>query len=106
MFNGRTSIQTAIVLAIALTIAQIGALAHGYSHLQNPGGGPDRTALHSALCADCASFGAVLAPGAASADGFAVPIGSVAGIIEDHPTLCRTDAIRHYFEAQGPPSLR
>jgi hypothetical protein len=98
--------RSSFILAVALLLAQIGALAHAYSHLQTAGGAPDRTALHSSLCGDCATFGAVLTPGGYTAASIALPIAHLIDPVDELASSPITNAARHFFQAQGPPTLR
>jgi hypothetical protein len=106
VFRDRTTFRSVIVLTIALVFAQIGALAHAYSHLKSNAGNPDRAALHTSLCGDCANFGAVLMPAGASAACVLLPIRPVCVCVDPQSTALASNATRHYFQAQGPPTLR
>jgi hypothetical protein len=110
--NGPTVIRTrnllrsALLLAFALTLAQVGALAHGYTHWQAGAGSPDRAAPHSSLCGDCATFGAVLVPSGSTGATVTLPVAApVEFIVESFPARA-SSALRHHFQAQGPPALR
>ena len=106
MIRTRNLFRSALLLAFALTLAQAGALAHGYTHWQTAGGGPDRAAPHSSLCGDCATFGAVLVPGGSSTATLTLPLAAPAeNLNESFPALA-SSVQRHHFQAQGPPSLR
>ena len=94
------------VLAVALLLAQFGALAHAYSHLQSTKRMPDRTALHSALCADCSTFGTLLTPGGTASVGAALPVTQPAGVVADFSSRPDLDQTRHFFQAQAPPTTR
>ena len=106
VFRARTLLRSAILLAMALSFAQVGALAHAYSHLQKSSGAPDRAPIHATLCGDCATFGAVLVPGGSPATGIALPIAPPAEGIEALFLTDATRGVRHHFQAQGPPTLR
>jgi len=106
VFRARTLSRSTIVLAFALFLAQIGALAHAYSHLTVAGGAPDRTVLHSSLCGDCATFGAVLTPGGYTAASIALPIALLIDTVDELPSSAVSNEARHHFQAQGPPPLR
>ena len=105
MIRARTLFRSALLLAFALTLAQIGALAHGYTHWQSGSGNPDRAALHSTLCGECASFGAVLVPGGSPGDAVTLPVAAQADTFTDLFLGGASVAPRHHFQSQGPPSL-
>ena len=60
-----------IALAAALLFAQVGALLHASSHVDDP---QDRSGIHAQLCAQCLSFSTVLATAGSSATPFALPV--------------------------------
>jgi hypothetical protein len=95
-----------VILAFALTLAQIGALAHAYSHLQTTAGKPDRVVQHAALCGDCATFGSVLTPSGTATAGAALTIAPLSDAPNEISSSCVSIAARHFFQAQGPPALR
>ncbi|MBS0613020.1 MAG: hypothetical protein JSS24_07600 [Proteobacteria bacterium] len=93
----------ALLLALALNLAQVGAMAHAYSHATTPRG-PDRIAVHASLCGECMVFGVVLLPGVAASAGCAPALpASFSLASEDGGTLAALGP-RHHFEAQGPPA--
>jgi hypothetical protein len=106
VIRARSLFRSALLLAFALTLAQVGALAHGYSHVKSDSGGPDRTAVHAWLCGDCATFGAVLIPGSSPSFSFTLPVASRSDAIDTLFLTRSALALRHYFQAQGPPVLR
>jgi hypothetical protein len=62
-FSHRTELRIAVIAALALFIAQLGAMAHAYSH--QPGAGPvaihaPNATLHEA-CDECLNFAPLLA---------------------------------------------
>jgi hypothetical protein len=105
VIRARTLFRSALLLAFALTLAQIGALAHTYTHWQNGSGNPDRTALHSALCGECTSFGAVLVPGGSPGAALTLPVAEQVDTFAAPSFGGASAAPRHHFQAQGPPSL-
>jgi hypothetical protein len=103
--RARILLRSALLLAFALTLAQIGAMTHGYTHWQSGSGNPDRAALHSTLCGECASFGAVLLPGGSPGAAVTLPVMAQTGTFTDPSLGGAFIAPRHHFQSQGPPSL-
>lgn len=60
-----------VALAAALLVAQVGALLHASSHVDDP---QDRSGIHAQLCAQCLSFSTVLATSGSSAAPVALPV--------------------------------
>lgn len=106
VFRGRHLFRSAVILAFALTLAQIGALAHAYSHLQTAAGKLDRVVQHATLCGDCATFGAVLTTNGTANAGAYLAVAPPLHSPNDISTGSVNAAARHYFQAQGPPTLR
>lgn len=91
------------MLAIALVLAQAGALLHAASHDGTAQGG---TGIHAQLCGQCLSFSTVLAmagsPGTALAPPACigpVPAGAVLVSLVDHSTP-------NSFRPRAPPRIR
>ena len=59
-----------LALAVALFLAQAGALLHASSHVDDP---TDRSGIHAQLCSQCLSFSAVLSMAAGPGTPFALP---------------------------------
>ena len=106
VFRARTLFRSAVILAFALTLAQIGALAHAYSHLQTTAGKPDRVVQHATLCGDCATFGSVLTTSGSATAGALLTVAPPSHSPNDFSISCVNTAARHFFQAQGPPALR
>jgi hypothetical protein len=106
VFKAKPQYRFSVLLAFALAIAQFGAMAHAYSHLHHDQGAIDYGGLHAARCGDCASFSAVLAPGAMVARIQTLPFDSTHTLVQAGFASSISVAVRHYFQAQGPPRLR
>lgn len=106
VFRARTLFRSAVILAFALTLAQIGAIAHAYSHIQSSAGKPDRVVQHATLCGDCATFGAVLTPSGTATAGALLTIAPPSNSPNDFSVSCVNNTARHFFQSQGPPAFR
>jgi hypothetical protein len=106
VFKAKPQCRFSVLLALALAIAQFGAVAHAYSHLHRGQDSTDHSGLHAARCGDCASFGTLLVPGAMVARNQALPFDSTNALVQAGFTSSVSAAVRHYFQAQGPPRLR
>jgi hypothetical protein len=97
-------LRIALMLTMALLIAQFGAQAHAYSHLQAGSVPTDQLDSHGKLCSDCLSFAPLLATAGSPSHLFAIapqgvvaaPDGAVASLITRSPTLA--------FRSRAPPS--
>ncbi|MFO1466219.1 MAG: hypothetical protein U1F35_07260 [Steroidobacteraceae bacterium] len=104
MFRHWHRLRSVLFLAIALQFAQVGAMAHALSHDPSRLRLPDRVALHASLCGECATFGAVLTPGAAPSMVEARAAAPTATPVASPACACISSSARHHFEAQGPPA--
>jgi thiol-disulfide isomerase/thioredoxin len=105
-----------VLLALALVLAQIGAVTHSYTHLRLSGGNPNSLLSangpvnDSALklnhdCSDCRSFAPVLAAAGDVGPGLGVAyVAVVSTFVALHaPTIARRPA--HSFQSRAPPLL-
>jgi hypothetical protein len=59
--------RIALMMAMALLIAQFGAQAHAYSHIHAGTSYPEQQSSHGTLCTDCLSFAPLLTAAGGSA---------------------------------------
>jgi hypothetical protein len=114
MFQHRFGIRTAVITAVALLIAQFGAIAHAYSHDSGVGpgiahqSGPahgSRPVSHEA-CLDCLNFAPLLsAAGAQAALPLDLPQCRGGGVQAEHPSLIGL-AAHLAFRSRAPPALQ
>jgi hypothetical protein len=99
------NLRIALLTAIALLIAQLGAQAHAYSHLHaGPAHGAQQQDFHTGQCFDCLSFAPLLAGAGTPSQVLPVaPQGVVAAPDATVPTLI-TVAPTHAFRSRAPPS--
>jgi len=57
----RVELRIAVIVGLALFVAQLGALAHAYTH--QPGAANQQTLKSHEFCDDCLNFAPALAPG-------------------------------------------
>jgi hypothetical protein len=99
-----TNLRVALMMAMALLIAQFGAQAHAYFHLQARSVATDQLDSHGKLCSDCLSFAPLLATAGSPSHLFAIaphgvvaaPDVAVASLITRSPALA--------FRSRAPPS--
>jgi hypothetical protein len=99
-----SNLRIALMMAMALLIAQFGAQAHAYSHLRADSVASDQLDSHGKLCSDCLSFAPLLATASSPSHLFAIapqgivaaPDVSVASLITRSPTPA--------FRSRAPPS--
>jgi len=96
--------RSVLLLTLALNLAQVGAMAHAYSHATTSRG-PDRVVVHASLCGQCTAFGVVLLPGVATSSGGAPAMPAAFSLSSEHGGTPAAVGRRHHFEAQGPPAL-
>jgi hypothetical protein len=96
-------LATASAVAVALLIAQLGAVVHAYTHLRAIPDRADSAGTRVQLCADCLSFAPLLAP-AQAAEPAALVLPATVPLI----SLCAGGslvdrAIAHFFQSRAPP---
>src|SRR4051812_1227936 len=103
LHSRRFKLVTHLLLALALLVAQAGAQAHAYSHLQNSAAKSNFGA--GQLCRDCLSFAPVASPGGTpQVVEFSVPVNTT-----EH-TLCADvlpvgQAPVLHYRSRAPPIL-
>lgn len=103
MFRHWHRLRSVLLLALALNLAQVGAMAHAYSHGTAPRG-PDRIVVHASLCGECTVFGVVLLPGVAASAGCVPALPASFSPSSENGGPFAAVGSRHHFEAQGPPA--
>jgi len=104
--NKNTNFRIALMMAMALLIAQFGAQAHAYSHLHAGASSTGQLDSHGRLCSECLSFAPLLATAGSPSHQIAIapqgvaaaPSDVVASLIASAPTLS--------FRSRAPPSIR
>jgi hypothetical protein len=99
-----SNLRIALMMAMALLIAQFGAQAHAYSHLRADSAATDQLDSHGKLCSDCLAFAPLLATAGSPSHLFAMapqgvvaaPGVAVASLITRFPTPA--------FRSRAPPS--
>jgi hypothetical protein len=100
----KTNFRIALMMAMALLIAQFGAQAHAYSHLHTGSSAADQLDSHGKLCSECLSFAPLLATAGSPSHLFAIapqgvtaaPDVAVASLITRPPLPA--------FRSRAPPS--
>jgi hypothetical protein len=90
-------------LALALLVAQAGALVHAASHEGNAhhGGLP-----HAQVCGQCLSFSTVLSVAGGSGIRPVLPVASCAALIKSADTGFHSASTPRPFWSRGPPASR
>jgi hypothetical protein len=96
-------LATASALALALLIAQLGAVVHAYTHVRAIPRHGDSAGTPSQLCADCLAFAPLLAPAQAAAAAALVVLPAAHRIVQQPVTSLVDRAIAHFFESRAPP---
>ena len=104
MLSKKTNFRIALMMALALLIAQFGAQAHAYSHLHPGSNSTEQLDSHGKLCSECLSFAPLLATAGSSGHLFAIapqgvaaaPGVTVASLITRSPAAA--------FRSRAPPS--
>jgi hypothetical protein len=99
-------LRIALMMAMALLIAQFGAQAHAYSHLQASPHSTEQLDSHGRLCSECLSFAPLLATAGSPAHLSAIapqgvvtaPSAAVASLIARSPIPS--------FRSRAPPSIQ
>jgi len=91
-----------LVLAIALLLAQVGALLHAASHVD---GRQDSTRIHVQLCGQCLSFSTVLSMAGTPSALFALPDVSAAVLVLASILSLVERATPAAFRPRAPPRL-
>jgi hypothetical protein len=71
LFRRKPRLLLSVALAIALLLAQAGALLHAANHVDEP---RDRSGIHAQVCAQCLSFSTVLATAGSTAAPIAIAV--------------------------------
>jgi hypothetical protein len=100
----RSRLVIHLLLGLALLVAQAGAQAHAYSHMQGSATKSDVGAAGQ-LCRECLSFAPVALPGGSpSAVEFAITVGAV-----ECPALSYALPVQQtyiaYYRSRAPPTL-
>ncbi|HEY2684875.1 MAG TPA: hypothetical protein VGI93_15255 [Steroidobacteraceae bacterium] len=107
-YRQRIDLRIALIAALALLLAQLGAMTHAYSHvpkLSQAAYAPAPPASHE-LCADCLNFAPLLAAaGAPSVVPFYSPPGSDLAPIASRDSLLELK-LRLAFRSRAPPAAR
>jgi hypothetical protein len=101
----KSNLRAALMVAMALLIAQFGAQAHVYSHLHFSSGATEQLDSHGRLCSECLSFAPLLSAAGTPSHLFAIapqgvvaaPSVAVASLITRTPTPS--------FRSRAPPSV-
>lgn len=101
----KVNLRVALLTALALLIAQLGAQAHAYSHLCATSHTAEQQDFHTGQCFDCLSFAPLLASaGAPSHAVIVAPQGVAPAPDAAVPTLTTaTPALA--FRSRAPPSI-
>lgn len=91
------------VLALALPLAQVGAFAHGLSHLDTDGA--SKHAVHGQACDQCVASAGVIgtAPTSAPPSPFQSGLGHAAPAIAGRPAQAKAPALAYHSRA--PPVI-
>jgi hypothetical protein len=100
----KSNLCAALMVAMALLIAQFGAQAHVYSHLHVGSSTSEQLDSHGRLCSECLSFAPLLSAAGTPSHLFAIapqgvmaaPSVAVASLITRSPTPA--------FRSRAPPS--
>jgi len=98
------NLRIALMLAMALLIAQFGAQAHAYSHLRADSVATDQHDSHGKLCSDCLSFAPLLATAGSPSHLFAIAPQGVAAAPGVAVASLITRSSTPAFRSRAPPS--
>jgi hypothetical protein len=104
----RLRLRFAVIAALALVIAQLGAMAHAYTHVpQTRAAAAQQTSpsVHD-FCSDCLNFAPLLAAaGAPAAQPFALPQGCCVAPLSQPDSLLDLKLLLA-FRSRAPPATR
>lgn len=104
----RIDLRIALIAALALLLAQLGAMTHAYSHvpsLTQASYAPQQPASHE-LCAECLNFAPLLsAAGAPAVIPFIAPPSSAPAPVAPRASL-NDQKPRLAFRSRAPPAAR
>jgi hypothetical protein len=103
----RFKLRFAVIAALALVIAQLGAMAHAYTHVPETRAVSQQTSpgVHD-FCSDCLNFAPLLAAaGAAAVLPFALPQGCCVAP-QSQPDSLLDQKILLAFRSRAPPATR
>ena len=100
----RSNLRAALMVAMALLIAQFGAQAHVYSHLHLGSGATEQLDSHGGQCSECLSFAPLLSAAGTPNHLFVIaPQGVTAGPSDAGASLI-TRSPTPAFRSRAPPS--
>jgi hypothetical protein len=100
----KVNLRIALLTALALLIAQLGAQAHAYSHLRAGSQTSEQQDLHSGQCYDCLSFAPLLASASGPSHALIVAAQGVAAAPDAAVVTLTTLTPAHAFRSRAPPS--
>jgi hypothetical protein len=101
----RYAARLGMLLALALILAQTGAVMHGYSHLRASGESPGVPATSSQSCPDCLSFAPVLAPAGGTSHSLTVAQAQIGTTYRTLVAPLVGHSPQHAFLSRAPPFL-
>jgi hypothetical protein len=102
--NKKTNLRIALMMAMALLIAQFGAQAHAYSHLHAASGATEQLDSHGKLCSECLSFAPLLATAGSPSHLFAIAPQGVSAAPDVTVASLITRSPLPAFQSRAPPS--
>lgn len=90
-----------MLVALALVVAQTGAVVHGYSHLR----APSEPARSTQSCADCLAFSPLLSAVGATNHSFVVARMETGTIYRSPAAPLVGQSTQHAFLARAPPFI-
>jgi hypothetical protein len=94
-----------MLLALALVLAQTGAVMHGYSHLRASGETPPASPASSHSCPDCLSFAPLLAAAGATSHSLSVAPAQSGTTYRIPVAPLSGQSPQHAFRSRAPPLL-
>jgi hypothetical protein len=100
----KVNLRIALLTALALLIAQLGAQAHAYSHLRAGSHTAEQQDLHGGQCYDCLSFAPLLASAGGPSHVLIVAAQGVEAAPDAAVVTLTTSTPTHAFRSRAPPS--
>ena len=100
------NLRVALMIAMALLVAQFGAQAHAYSHIHAGSVSTDQLDSHGRLCSQCLSFAPLLSTAGTPSHLFVIAPQSVADAPSDAVASLISRSPNLSYRSRAPPSIR
>jgi hypothetical protein len=102
--SNKINLRIALLMALALLIAQFGAEAHAYSHLRADSHAAQQKDFHTGQCFDCLSFAPLLASAGGPSHALIVAAQGVEAAADTTVPALATATPTHAFQSRAPPA--